>query len=389
MSHKRIGALALLALTQMVDTRSLVAQRQEIRWPSPEFRTLQSAVDAAPDGGVVRISPGTYRISEPVEIRNKRLTIEGAGCTELRGRPGAGTTLVGPQPERYVVAEASVGFFSVIDGGAAFRGLALSGFDAGIVTRGRINPRPVVVDDICIRKTIRGVLLLASSPFTMQNSLISDVSWHGMSVPPSANGPTILLSNVLATKAARFCYQFHNTSASLHQASAIDCGFGGIAAFNASLSIDRSWAIGNFGPGIALFDDSWAQINMSQALNNRRFGILVDHSVGHVIGSYVWNNQPDLVTGYFGDGILAWESPYTSVIATNLYNNGRSGIATIGSYVPLNSNVLHCNGFDLDSEGSGQFVDLGNNGCGCPEGNAQCVSQSTGLSSPDPVVSEP
>ena len=59
-----------------------------LRWPSPEFRDLQAAIDAAPDGATLELGPGVFAIREPLQVKGKRLVIRGAGSglDHARGR---------------------------------------------------------------------------------------------------------------------------------------------------------------------------------------------------------------------------------------------------------------------------------------------------------------
>ena len=51
-----------------------------IEWPSREYPTIQSAIDALPgDGGVLEIAEGEHLIDEPIYIIGKKIAIKGAG----------------------------------------------------------------------------------------------------------------------------------------------------------------------------------------------------------------------------------------------------------------------------------------------------------------------
>ena len=61
------------------------ASANETVFPSPEHRTLQSAVCAVNDGGTVHVLAGTY--DERVTIWGKDITIQGAGNEEEPSLP--------------------------------------------------------------------------------------------------------------------------------------------------------------------------------------------------------------------------------------------------------------------------------------------------------------
>ena len=89
-----IAVVTLALLPSLVDLAPAAAQerdeRQGISWPSRDFPTLQSAVDALSDGGTLRIAAGVFRLEQPLMIEGKRLIIEGAGCHPARPGRGAG-----------------------------------------------------------------------------------------------------------------------------------------------------------------------------------------------------------------------------------------------------------------------------------------------------------
>ncbi len=56
------------------------------------FPTLQAALDAVPrEGGIVRLPPGTFEISEPLRIRGDHVCLQGSGtATHIKNVNAAG-----------------------------------------------------------------------------------------------------------------------------------------------------------------------------------------------------------------------------------------------------------------------------------------------------------
>jgi len=84
----RMACLALLASASCVFVPSLQAQNDDaIRLPgaraevlAARFESIQAAVDALPaEGGVVRLPPGTFQITEPITVERGDVLIQGAG----------------------------------------------------------------------------------------------------------------------------------------------------------------------------------------------------------------------------------------------------------------------------------------------------------------------
>ena len=142
----------------------------------------------------MKIRHGRFDLREPLIVRNKRITFEGAGCGEQlplgRSRIDRVTHLAGPRPERVVAFADVAGLVTYIGtGGGVVRGLKLSGFDAGIrIMAGdsaRAERSALTVEDTCIAETGRGIASSApSAKIVAQNLLIRDVLWNGIAVSP-------------------------------------------------------------------------------------------------------------------------------------------------------------------------------------------------------------
>jgi parallel beta-helix repeat protein len=370
-------------------------RRVVFRWPSPEFRSLQEVIDAAPDGATVRIAAGIHRISEPLFVRGKGLTIDGAGCDERpqdadprtgeRTRTESVTRLVGPPPARAVPAESATGVLNYLGGGGVLRGVKLSGFDAGVVGRDLDGgAKPLAVHRTCVMETGYGVVWQASALLTMTDSLFRDVLASGIyveSLVPGSGG--VHLAHVGVANADNSCDYFVNTSAYVENALHFACGGEfGIAALNSSVQILSSTVQSTSGPGIYL-EQSYGSVAQNTVGFNHIAGILlVESGQVAVFGNEVFNTLP--IQGDFGDGIIAFLSDAV-LVNNNVYANSRAGVANFSSTMVLQSNHLSCNGFDLNGETittEFMFYNAGDNGCGCPFPVGACVAQSSGLQAP-------
>jgi hypothetical protein len=356
-----IGSIAFT--DPSVSEAQLPPDRTTLDWPNPDFRTLQSAVDALADGGRLRIAPGEHPVDAPVFVRRKRVIIEGAGCAELPDKAtevprrtaevlretgldpriisrvqtklgaelhdnnGDGgertfTQLVGPRPARVVSADETIGLFNFVDAGGAVTGLKLSGFDAGIVTRQedlRSSPGSLVVTNTCIAETGRGVLAMGPGKFTMENIYIQNVLWNGISAVGVESLQNLLKQvsfvNVFVEDAGNACMVFKNVLGYAHQVYVHGCGvnpwgvnFGetrpGIGVVDSLFSITDSVAdVSN--PGI-LFVRSFGDLDDNILGQNKFAGMLLVESEATMSNNIIAGTQGRASDGNFGDGIDAF-----------------------------------------------------------------------------------
>lgn len=387
-----------------------------IEWPSTAFPTLQAAVDALNDGDVLRIAPGTFRLSEPVFVRGKRVTIEGAGCDARRrsrihrrvpSASGRGietadesgtssrlrTTLVGPRPTRVADSSEAIGLFNFEAAGGTLKGVELSGFDAGIVGRDPLRPdaarRMLVVQDTCISDTARGVLWKTSTPLTMLDVWIHQTLWHGLSAAVANAQGIVNLRNVVLAEAAGACLYFSNTVAAVTAMDMVSCILGGIAAVNSSTLTTTGVNMGLLGfpfqgPGITLVQ-SHAFISNTDIQDASKSGILMFESTGAVINSAISQTHPD-GNGSFGDGITAMLCPTVLLSSNSISSLPRAGVANFGSTMTLVLNEIDFTAFALEGEPlfgvDFTFQDLGGNVCD----GGSCTYVTVGLSPPTPIT---
>ena len=390
-----------------------------IDWPGRDSRTLQEALDAVPDGGTLRIAPGSFQINQPLFVSNKLITIEGAGCPETPagsdkcGNPDTTTTsttsratrfthLIGPRRDTFVEARLSVGLFNFLNAGGTVRGLKLSGFDAGIVTlpfaRDPASPaRALTLRESCVRDAVRGVVLMAPAAFNIVKSRISAVMWNGISAGTAGQFTQVQGQEIVIEEAANACTVLGGGSFSFTNSVFSNCGQGGgITVTNGgTLTLVNSTVANNNGPGVSVLNNSHATIqqplpigNFMVINGNRIAGIFVKQSIAHIINTFIVHTLPTS-DGKFGDGVLAVLSPGVFIQGTGIEDSDRSGVSVFGGFVQLSSTQIRCVAFHLNNEThlglEGTFHDAGGNSCGCPEANAGCVSQSAGLEAPEPL----
>lgn len=145
---------------------------------SSRYPTLQAAIDAVPDGGTLRLAPGSYQVDAPLYVRSKRIFIKGPG------RRGTETTELGAlRPLRVVEAASAVGVINFVDGSGGLEGFEIAGGDAAVVIRGT-SSASFAVKDMNLGHTGRGILHLAPSHLTVEDSAIHDCLWNGISFAP-------------------------------------------------------------------------------------------------------------------------------------------------------------------------------------------------------------
>jgi hypothetical protein len=356
------------------------AHRITIDWPSPGFRDLQSALDAAPDGAVIRIKEGTFEVRSPLFVRAKRLTLRGAGSG--RDKRGRVTLLVGPKPNPVVddrgaivlPADTVEGLWNFVAADARIEDMSLTGFDAGVVTRPDAggNSGPTEIRNVVITDTGRGILSLSSGDLRVRDCTVMHTRWNGLSVAPKLRA---------APLAQVFVEQF----------KLIDAAGAGIYFEHALIAIDHATVLGPHHGGIVGFASS-SFITNSDVLGSQEAGILIDAGWTDIHDNTILGTTPETPFDVFGDGIvLASESqlPLVATLSKNLIqSSSRAGVSVFGASASLKNNTIFCSAFDLDGEVGGgmpyAFHDLGGNLCGCGIMGA-CKASSSVLSPPPPV----
>jgi hypothetical protein len=405
--------LAIMAALMTVLSAAAIARQRDgrtgvIEWPNREFPTIQSAIDALPDGGTLRFTQAVVRVDEPLFVRGKRIVIEGNGCDEQSPRPKTGTHLVGPRAERLAEFDAVRGLINFEPGepgqpasGATIRNLKVSGFDAGIRATGDASRTAgaVVVEKVCITNTGRGIAWTAAASLSLKNVLIRDVAWNGVSITPATTlaGAFVHFGGVTILNAAGACVYYQSVQAVIVGSLFNNCGTSGtIVSLNANVLVADTSIAGSRGPGIAISGGS-TFINDTFINQATGFGILL-HNVVHGDVEDVHIKDTTAFTagaqaGLFGDGVTVvggTASGMVWVTASLIENAAHSGVANYGAFVSVGDLKIQCALFDLEGEvldGTPfTYTDLGGLKCGCSTAAGACEAVSDSNSQvPGPI----
>ena len=419
-----VGMAVLVAITGVwVAATTATVRRSErrpdvIQWPDSRFPTVQSAIDALPDGGTLRFPDGVVSVDEPLFVRGKRIVIEGQGCDELPANPKkpgqAGSThLVGPRVAGvtdFSSARAAINFESAGPetpvGGGTIRKLKVSGFDAGIRGAAGDDASPgggVLLEDACITDTGRGIAWSLPASLSVKNVLIRDVAWNGVSISVAAGlaAAFVHFAGVTVVNAANACVFYHNVQAVIVGGLFNFCGSGGtIVAVNSNLFIAETSIIGSHGPGIAISGGS-AFIKETFVNEATGFGILLHNVVhGDVEDVHIKNTKAFAAgpqAGLYGDAVTVVGGTSNGMVWVTdsfIENAPHSGVANYGAFVSVGDLKIQCALFHLEGEvlegKNFSYTDLGGMKCGCPTANGTCTAVSgSGLQPPAMVVPIP
>ena len=155
-----------------------VSSASEIVYPSPEHRTLQSAVCAVAAGGSIHVLTGTY--DERVTIWGKYVAIRGAGNDEKRTE---WPVLRAAVPSGVIAARSAAGVISVGGGGSlSLTMVRIAGGDAGILVDETSGP--VDVKHARFEDNGRGILHFASAALSIKHTTFTGQLWNAISFVP-------------------------------------------------------------------------------------------------------------------------------------------------------------------------------------------------------------
>jgi hypothetical protein len=350
-----------------------------LKWPSPEFRDLQAAIDAAPDGATLELGPGVFAIREPLHVKGKRLVIRGAGSglDHARGREplrpeGPVTRLVGPPPQKVkdakgnliLRADAVQGLLNATASDLAVEGLHISGFDAGIVARDGDDGRTgrTLMRDLHVSDTGRGILMRSSGGGSLTDSRIDRSAWNGISV--SGRGDVFMKKVTIGEAEGAGIYIAEGSSSLIIRVNVIAAANGGIVAFKSKVVVMDSLVAVNGKAGILLYEA-------------QGYPFLQGNEIVYTLA------QPG---GGWGIGILGLGSTVNAA-GNLLLENELSGAVAFGGLVYIGDNQIQCSPFDLIVEpyqgALGDFENLGGNECSCAGVAHPCVQESSGLQPPE------
>lgn len=307
-------------------------------WPSriDPSRSLQSVVDEAPTGSVIRIR-GVHE-TEPIWIRNKDLTFEGTGADG----PGR-TELVRPVPDaRDPVPEAgaAIGTLNFINSGGGAARMRFRGGDTAIVSRATADAvrggYKFSIANIAISHVVRGILLQSPGKATLSDSKISDIAWNAVAFAP-LGGQSLFFD--------------------VHGINIFDFGNAAFTFVDTPGTCDDDHTvknvtiIGGGGPGILAIRSGVCVFDSHIALT-RGAGILAISAAVLVQRTKIFFPTP-LLDGRAGDGIVAVAGPGRSLVTVldnEIKNVERAYISNYGSEVIFTGNELVCtDGIDLEA----------------------------------------
>ncbi len=160
---------------------------------------------------------------------------------------------------------------------------------------------------------------------------------------------------------------------------------------------------GLFGRGIGVqiaaetFDPASATIRRSLVDDSHEAGIFLAGADATVTDVVVQGTKAQLDTDLFGDGILVsgmyypgtFIQPMVQIDRSTIAGSPRAGVSNFAGSVTIGASRLECNVIDLDGEmflgEPFDFVNSGDNVCGCAGETRSCQVLSSNLEAPDPA----
>jgi hypothetical protein len=348
----RVLAVSLLCVLPTVATASAspapdAADEATVPGTHP---TIQEAIDAVAEGGVVRVGPGRH--AEAVRIAGKRVHLVGAGARATR--------IVAP------AGQAGVTFGR--GGGGVVEGLAIEGADA-VGVRGEGPPGAVMLRDVRIEGTRAGI----AGHF---RALTAD----GVRISDTA-GPGVTLAGLSGT------FTFLNGRVS----GAGEVGLIVTEVEGAPLVyVGGSTLSDNAGGGIAIHGRGRASawIVDTRLLQNGLAGIVLDQVASARVHSVEASGNTPTAAGRWGDGIVAIRTGDLRIEASHVTHNARAGVSLFGATAVMSRDEVWGNRVDLVTEvyraRRSSFIDEGGPTCRDPSGQVgvSCRVASIGFDPP-------
>jgi hypothetical protein len=334
--------------------------------PSQEAPTIQAGIIAVADGGTVQIKPGVYEILQPLFVIGKTVTIQGAGSSRKPGQDQV-TQLAAPPPTEVVDAELALGVINYLGAGGILKELDVSGSDACVVTRDLEGAaEPIVMEDVRLSNTGRGMLCEASADLTVQDAEILNCLWNGISFAP-ARPAQLTIKDFHLVAVANVGIFIQGSSSDQEDEYIVGCEGGGIVVVNGHLNLVDSIVLGSNFAGIRLHEST---------------AVITDNTI--------MLTHPRLSDGFFGDGVDAFLCPEVILTGNYIGHSARAGVASFGSTMKLGSNDIACAGYELEYEEyygvPGVFQNDGGNECGCPIADGVCVAETAGVTPPEALT---
>jgi len=184
----------------------------------------------------------------------------------------------------------------------------------------------------------------------------------------------------------------------------------GVFVYGSALTLETTAVIdsssepsGRFGSGLGLFDDPSTG---TPSVVNGHASLVSGSAEGGIVaaGSELVLDQCEIAgtdangLGTYGDGVLVFGSPTSqgpsrlSLSRSRVRDSARAGVACFGATVAVESSVIACNDYALNTETylgqACELTDEGGNACGCEPLSDTCKAVSSSLEPPQ-VVGEP
>jgi hypothetical protein len=138
--------------------------------------------------------------------------------------------------------------------------------------------------------------------------------------------------------------------------------------------------------------DSTLTLVASRVFDSRDVGVAVVGSTAEISDTVVELTAANGL-GQSGDGLYVTSVDRLSratVTRVRIDDSARAAVSNFGASVTLGGSHLRCQAFDIDGEPDViyleyEFIDGGDNACGCPEASERCKAVSAGLTAPVPL----
>ncbi len=257
-------ALGFVQIPLILGVALLQHSPHTLRVPE-DYPTIQSAIDAAPDGAVVRIGPGNY--GEPIQIM-KPLTLVGA--------PNGQTRLVGDDETPLLTIRHTHD--------VALKELTVDGGWYGILVEESQSVQ--ILNNHVFNATFAGIRLSRAAANIVDNQVRSVRGPYGMGIELAntvSRPPSLIRQNFVADNVRE-----------------------GIVLHNARALIEKNVVMGNGLRGIAVTEMSMATVRANLVANNADAGIfVVDSSMAEIHANYISavtpgpNGDADGIRAYF------------------------------------------------------------------------------------------
>jgi len=334
-SHRILGTLLFLALLPSTFLTCFIAPASAavLYVPSPEYPTIQSAVNAARAGDLIQVAAGTYR--ENVVVSCRQLTIVGENAMTTIVDGDGKDTVFNIQADNVELRQ-----FTIRNGGRQYNGINIFyPYGGAIIRYNRIMDNRL------------GIVLSESDGNTIEGNVLINNSMYGITARDYSDS-NIIKSNTISESA----YGIELSDASLSQVvnnTISDTSYGAYVTYSNDNNVSAN----------TLSNKSWniylAYSNSNVVGNNVALGGSVGIQIMRSQGNSVFNNTVSsssygIYLGYCGINTVSGNTASLNDWGIELYNSTGSTIKentvsdnTWGIYIAQesNGNSIHHNNF--------------------------------------------